>query len=218
MSEAIASSERCLRERTIRRGWATPGSGHDALVGFLKIALPMAVGAMLAYLAVAPLTKRQEFSFILDKNKVELAGERMRVQAAQYQGQDANGRPFTIAAQSAIQATSRRPIVDILGMRAGISLADGPASLRADRGRYDIERETVDVVGPILFTAADGYRLESRDVAVDLNSRTLRGENGVAGRMPLGAFRADAMTADLAERTVTLAGRVNLHIVQGRAR
>jgi lipopolysaccharide export system protein LptC len=211
-------SELAERARLVKRGWAAPGGFHDLLVGVLKIALPVVIGLLAAYLALAPLQKSKEISFILDKNKVDVAKERMRVQAARYQGLDERGRPFTISAASAVQATSDQPIVVINGMRAGIRLPDGPAIIEAERGRYDLERETVNVIGPILFTAADGYRLRTRDVSVNLNDRTVTGTGRVEGRIPLGRFSADRMTASLPDRRVTLTGRARLHIEQGGIR
>jgi lipopolysaccharide export system protein LptC len=211
-------SELADRERVMKRGWASPGGFHDVLIQTLKIALPALIGLLAAYLALAPLSKTREISFILDKNKVEVAKERMRVRAASYQGQDDRGRPFLIKADSAVQATSRDPIVDILGMAAGIGLAEGPATLRADRGRYYLERERVDVIGPLRFNASDGYSLQTRDVAVDLNSRTLASAGPVDGSMPLGTFSANRLLADLPDRRVVLEGRARLHIVQGGIR
>lgn len=211
-------SELAERERVVRQRWAAPGGAHDLVVRLLKIALPISIGLLAAYLALAPLTKTREISFILDKNKVEVAKERMRAQSARYQGQDNQGRPFSIFARSAVQESSSEPIVNISGMAASIQLEEGPATLRADRGRYDLRNETVDVLGPILFRAQDGYRLETSDVTVDLNSRTLRSEGAVEGRMPLGRFWADRMTADLPDQRVVLSGRARLHIVQGGLR
>jgi lipopolysaccharide export system protein LptC len=211
-------SELAERERLVKRGWATPGSGHDLLVGILKIALPAAVGVLLAYLALAPLTKGQERSFLLDKHKVAVAGERMRVQSAQYRGVDGSGRPFTLEAAQAVQISSANPVVDIRTMSAEIALDEGPARLEAERARYDMERETVEVAGPILFTAADGYRIETRDVGVDLGTRTMTSRGAVDGRMPLGRFSAGRMEANLPERRVVLSGRARLHIVQGGLR
>lgn len=208
-------SELAEQERVIKRGWATPGSYHDVLVRLLKIALPAGVGVLAAYLALSPLQKDKEISFLLDKNKVDVATERLRVDAPEYRGQDNEGRPFTVAAAQAVQATSREPVMDIRGMRASILLKDGPAMLRADRGRYNMEAQTVDVLGPILFTAADGYRLETKDVTVDLNQSTLASRGGVQGQMPLGRFTADRMAVSLPDRQVSLDGRARLHIVQG---
>jgi lipopolysaccharide export system protein LptC len=211
-------SEAAVQERLKKQGWAAPGGAHDWLVGVLKIGLPAAVGVVAAYLAVAPLQKSQDVSFILDKNKVEVAKERMRLASARYRGQDDKGRPFSIDAQSAVQATSAVPIVDITGMSARLDLEDGPAALQANRANYDMDTERAKVIGPILFTGANGYRLETRDVTVDLNSRTLTGDNGVAGWMPLGRFTAQRMAADLGQRSVVLNGRARLHIEQGAMR
>jgi lipopolysaccharide export system protein LptC len=202
----------------VKRSWAAPGGLHDVLVKALKILLPAGIGVLLAYLLLSPLSKDREISFLLDKNKVDVAGERLKVQSAQYRGQDDEGRPFTINANRALQATSKDPVVDIDGMSAGILLSDGPAKINAPKARYNMDNQKVDVLGPILVTAADGYRLETRDVQVDLNQHKVASNRGVAGQMPLGHFTAAEMQADLPSRTVVLKGRARLHIVQGGLR
>ena len=211
-------SEVATEGRPPKRSWASPGGAHDWLVRLLKILLPAGVGVLLAYLLLSPLSKERELSFILDKNKVDAAKERLKVEAAQYRGQDNEGRPFTINADKALQASSATPVVEITGMSAGITLREGPAKLVAERGRYDMEAQKVDVLGPILFTAHDGYRLETRDVTVDFNTRRLESGKGVEGEMELGRFTAQRMTVDLPSRTVVLSGRARLHIVQGGLR
>jgi lipopolysaccharide export system protein LptC len=198
--------------RPARSGWARPGGAHDYLVKALKILLPAGVGVLLAYLLLSPLGKDREISFLLDKNKVDVAEERLKVQKAQYRGQDNKGRAFNIDAQRALQPSSSDPVVQIEGMAAKIQLDDGPASIKADNGRYNMDTQNVDVLGPILFTAADGYRLETRDVAVDLNKNRLRSGQGVQGSMPLGRFTAGKMEVDLSARTVVLTGRAQLHM------
>ncbi len=211
-------SELADRERVVKRRWAVPGGAHDHLIRALKLILPAAIGVVLAFLAFAPLEDKQEVSFLLDKTKVEHAEERMRVQSAQYRGQDNRGRPFVLNARSALQQSSAVPVVDISDMSAQILLDEGPARLRALRARYDMERDQVDVIGPILFTAADGYRLGTRDVTVDLRERTLASRGRVEGRMPLGRFSAGRLEVDLPERRAVLSGRARVHIVQGGAR
>ena len=58
-------------------------------------------------------SSKQAVSFILDKNKVANAPERLRVEPARYVGTDNKGRPFMIIASRAIQRSSDVPIVDI---------------------------------------------------------------------------------------------------------
>src|SRR3546814_15185777 len=117
----------------------------------------------MAYLALAPLSKNQEISFILDKNKVAVAKERMRVEAARYRGQDDKGRPFTITAESAVQATSRAPIVDVLGMMARLGLESGPATIRADQGRLNLQTRQGTVAGAGLFHPGRTYHSQPTD-------------------------------------------------------
>jgi lipopolysaccharide export system protein LptC len=211
-------SELAERERLVKRSWAAPGGVHDRIIHLLKLVLPAAIGVVLAFLAFAPLEEKQEVSFLLDKNKVEHAEERMRVQSAQYRGQDSRGRPFVLNARSALQQSSAVPVVDIRDMSAQITLEDGPARLDAREARYNMEQDHVDVTGPILFRAADGYRMLTRDVTVDLRDRTLASRGAVSGQMPLGRFTADRLEVDLPARRAVLSGRARVHIVQGGVR
>src|SRR3954449_1181550 len=114
------------RQRASSQRWAQPGSGHDQLVKWTKIVLPSAVGVLVAILAVAPLDKKGDVSFILDKKKVQSAPERMRVEEARYTGTDDKGQLFEIVANRAIQPSSDNPLVDISGMLARLNQNQGP--------------------------------------------------------------------------------------------
>ena len=204
--------------RTPRQSWARPGGAHDALVKVLRVFLPATVGILGAILVLSPLGSRGDISFVLAKDSVAIAKERMRVTAATYRGEDGKGQPFTIKAGSAVQLTSRDPVVRMNDLSAQLQMADGPAEIVANAGRYDMNRQIVNVDGPVRFTAADGYRLETRDVVIGLQSRKIASGGAVDGSMPLGTFSANQMRADLGARTVTLDGRARLRIVQGRGK
>lgn len=208
-------SERAEQERRHKRRWAIPGGSHDKLVRTLKLALPALVGVILAFLFFAPLEDKQEVSFLLDKNKVETAPERLRIAAAQYRGQDNLGRPFVLSARSAVQESSANPVVQISDMNAHIQLDNGPASLNAGRARYNMDTDQVQVVGPIEFAAADGYRMGTSDVNVDLRGHTMASRGPVQGQIPLGQFAANRLQVNLPDRRVVLEGGAHLHIVQG---
>src|ERR687890_1266001 len=106
-------SEAATRKREVKQRWAVPGSAHDRLVRWTKIVLPSAVGVLIAVLMFAPLDKKGDVSFILDKKKVQSAPERMRVEAARYTGTDDKGQLFVMVANRAIQRSSDNPLVDI---------------------------------------------------------------------------------------------------------
>jgi len=207
-----------MAEPAGKRRWAEPGSAHDRLVRWSKVALPMAVGVLVAVLALAPLDKKGDVSFILDKNKADRAPERMRVEAANYTGTDDKGQQFVISARQAIQRSSDVPIVDIEGMFARLFQANGPLMMAANQGRYDLDTQQMAVSGPVRVLGPDGYRLETRDVMVDMKQRQLASSGPVSGQMRLGRFQAGQLRADLGERKVMLEGGVRLKIVQGAVR
>jgi lipopolysaccharide export system protein LptC len=211
-------SEQANSERRQKRGWARPGGSHDKLIRVMKIALPALIGVVLAFLFFAPLEDKQEVSFLLDKHKVGTADERLKLTAVTYRGQDNEGRPFVLSARSGVQQTSAVQVVDISDMQAQMQLDNGPARLQADRAQYLMERDHVNVIGPLIFTAADGYRMQTRDVNVDMRARTMQSRGPVDGQMPLGRFTAGQMHVDLPNRRVVLTGRPRLHIVQGGLR
>jgi lipopolysaccharide export system protein LptC len=211
-------SEAAVRERAFRQHRAVPGSVRDRLVKVAKVALPAAVGVLIAVLAVAPLDKQGDVSFILDKNKVDSAPERMRVETARYVGEDNRGRKFEISARSALQRSSNEQVVDISGMIARLALVQGPLTIAANQGRYDLEASKVKITGPVRVVGPDGYRLQTSDVNVDLKTRRLASDGPVSGEMRLGRFAAGQLTADLGERTVVLGGGARLKIVQGAVR
>ena len=211
-------TDAAVQGREVKQQWAVPGSNHDRLIRIAKVALPSAVGVLIAFLAMAPLEERGDVSFILDKNKVENAPERMRVDVARYVGEDNQGRPFAIVARSAVQRSSDEPVVDISGMLARLMLPQGPVTIMANLARYNLDEQNVRVMGPVRVTGPDGYRLNTSNVTVDLKQRNVTGTGGVTGEMKLGQFSAGRLRADLGERTVTLDQGARLKIVQGGVR
>ena len=211
-------SEAADRKQERKRHWAEPGSRHDAVIKATKFGLPAVIVGLVLMLAIAPFERRGDVSFILDKNKVDEAKERMRVEQARYVGEDNKGQKFEIVADRAVQQSSNVPVVMIEGIRARLSLSRGPLSIVALKGRYDLEGEQVDVDGPVRVAGPDGYRLATRDVQVDLDKRTMQSRGPVNGAMTLGQFQAGQLSADLDERTVRLDGGVRLKIYQGAVR
>lgn len=204
--------------RDKRRHFATPGGSHDRLVRFLARALPAGIGVIAAVMILSPLSQRGEVSFLLDRNKVAVTGERLRVDRAMYRGQDDEGRAFSLTAGKAVQASSRVPVVEMDNLIARILLKDGPAQLSAPDGRYNFDTSQILVDGPVNFTAADGYQMVTNNVRIDLRTRRVTGSGGVQGAIPAGTFSAERIRADLAERTVTLEGNARLHMIPGQLR
>ena len=208
-------SARADHDRTMRQLWATSGSSHDRVIRILRFGLPLVIGVVAAVLIFSPFTQRAEVSFLLAKDKVEVAKERMRVTRAEYRGQDTKGQPFALIAGSAVQKNSAEPIVRMEQLSGAINLADGPATIAAAAGQYNMDTEQVAVPGAVRVRSADGYRIDASNVAIDLKSRSLVGKGGVNGTLNIGRFSANELSADLDQRIIRLSGNAKLRINQG---
>ncbi|MDF1834846.1 MAG: LPS export ABC transporter periplasmic protein LptC [Alteraurantiacibacter sp. bin_em_oilr2.035] len=204
--------------RTKRQAFAAPGGALDRIVRAMAIGLPALVGVIAAMMLITPLSPRGELSFLLDRNKVAIAEDRLRVDDAMYRGQDQQGRPFSLMAGEAVQRSASVPQVELERLVARIVLPEGPAVLSANVGSYEINDQQVIVPGLVEFTAADGYQMSARNVTIDLANRTVLGQGRVVGVVPAGTFEANSMRADLAERTVLLDGEARLVMVPGKLR
>lgn len=220
MAERLAGplSDAARADRRRLRVWARPGSSHDRIVAIARVGLPAAGVVLAIALAVAPVTSGREISFVLSKNRVSMAPERLRVTSALYRGQDDKGQAFALSAASAVQAHSADPVVKLKTLKANIGLPAGQATLTAPNGDYNTTDQKVALQGPVAFRSQDGYRIDTHDVDLDMKTQQLDSRTAVTGSLPLGKFSADHMAADLGGRTVVLTGNARLHIDQGSGR
>lgn len=205
-------------QRNRRRAFAAPGGSHDRLVRFLAKWLPGAIGVLAAVMILAPLSPRGDVSFLLDRNKVAITKERLRVDKASYRGVDNDDRPFSLTAGSAVQKSSSVPVVEMSDLVARMLLTDGPAVLSAPGGAYNYDTEKVVVGGDVNFAASDGYRMVTRNVTIDIKDKKVNGSGGVEGAIPAGTFAADSIQADLNARTIALQGNARLRMEPGKLR
>lgn len=197
---------------TARQTAARPGSRHDAIMGVLKWLLPALALAVLATIVIWPLTKVNEFSFLLAKDNVGMAAERLRIDNAVYRGETNKGEAFVISAQGALQRSSAVAIVELNGLKATLAMLEGPAKVTAPSGRYFIETDRLQVAGPVRLDSAAGYTLDSATINIDLNTRAVTSAEPVTGTLPIGDFRAGRFAGDIQGRKLVLDGGTHLRI------
>ncbi|KLE34217.1 hypothetical protein [Aurantiacibacter luteus] len=209
------------RMRSRRQAFAAPGSSLDRIVRLLAVGLPALVGVVAAMMLITPLSPRGEVSFLLDRNKVAIAEDRLRLDDAMYRGQDNRGRPFSLMAGSTVQRSDAVPLVEMQRLTARIALENGPAVLEAQRGSYAIDRRRVTLErlmarialpdGPAEIVAPEGtYATDESRVAIPGMMR-LTAADGYALAMR-------GVTVDLPQRALTGDGGIEGVIPAGRFR
>ena len=199
-----------------RQHCAAPGGVQDRTVRLLAVVLPGLIGMLLAVMVLTPLAPRGEISFLLDRTKVAVVQDRLRVASAMYRGADKEGRNFSVTAGNAVQHSAREDVVQLRDVTARVLLKDGPAILTTQAGAYDFGRQFIKVPGVVNFESSDGYRMITEGASIDLNTRRLVSDGHVEGKLPTGTFSADRAVADLDERTVTLEGHARMRMDQGK--
>jgi lipopolysaccharide export system protein LptC len=211
-------SELADRERTIRQVFAAPGGKHDRLIRLLRVLLPSVIGVLLALLVVAPFSNTREMSFVLAKDEVNLARERMRLTDARYRGEDSRGRPFVLRGGSAVQKSSAEPIIRLYDLSGQMQMASGPAKLTAGQGYYNMDTERVRVEGPMSYVGGDGFSMTASNVEFAMKTRQVESFGPVSGSTKVGTFRAGKLRADVDARVVRLEGGAHLRIDQNAIR
>ncbi len=169
-------SEQADRQKSKRQRFAAPGGYHDWLVRLLRVGLPSVIGVILALLLVSPFSESREMSFVLAKDEVNKARERMKMTDALYRGEDSKGRPFALHADSAIQKSSAEPLVRMSGLKAELQMDDGPAFIAGSQGTYDMDKEIVGMSGLTGQMPLGGSmaRIEAVQGSYFMNSATVR--------------------------------------------
>lgn len=201
-----------------RQRAALPGSRHERVMAQLKWLLPASGGALAITILLWPLLAAQEFSFLLAKDQVAVAPERLKVTRAEYRGKTAAGEVFSIVAGTALQRSSAEPVVELTGLAASIDDRDGPSRVTAPKGRYFINDDRLEVSGPVKLRSDGGYRIDAETVVVDMKRRTVRTDEAVTGLTPIGNFSANSLSGDLAGKRISLIGKVHLRINQRSGR
>jgi lipopolysaccharide export system protein LptC len=214
----VAAAAPVSADLTARQKAARPGSRHDTIMALLKWLLPALALAVLATIVIWPLTKVNEFSFLLAKDSVGMAAERLRIDNAVYRGETNKGEAFVISAQGAVQRSSAVAIVELTGLQAKLAMVEGPAKVTAPSGKYFIETDRLQVAGPVRLDSAAGYTLDSSTIDIDLNTRAVTSAEPVTGTLPIGTFSAGSFAGDIQGRKLVLDGGTHLRIRQGAGR
>lgn len=200
---------------TARQLSALPGSRAERLMAVLKWLLPVLAVMVLAAIVIWPLTKVNEFSFLLAKDNVGMAAERLRIDNAVYRGVTQRGEAFVISATNAVQRSSTVPIVELTTLKATLAMAEGPAKVTAPSGRYFMETDRLQVAGPVRLDSSAGFTLDSQTIDIDLNTRRVTSAEPVTGTLPIGSFSAGSFAGDIQGRLLVLDGGAHLRIRQG---
>jgi lipopolysaccharide export system protein LptC len=207
---------------------------RKGLILALKIVLPLIAVSCVAYIVIwsrqVPRVIPSDVVANVDQQKTS----DVTVKKVQYNGVDANNRPFSITAASAMQpqkpvptgaesqaaapptgaAAERGDVVNLKQLIADMTMNDGAwVAVSADDGVYHRDAGTVDLSGNVTLFHDTGLMFETDAATIDLKNDTASGNQPIEGQNPDGQLAAQGFEVRDDGRTIIFTGRAYLKLL-----
>lgn len=174
---------------------------HTRVVGWLKVALPLAALAILSTLFLVARRIDPEAALPYAEVDVEDLAREPRMTAPTYAGTTEDGSALTLSADEARPAAEGQP-AQAAGLRLDLATPDGGRTeLVAAEARMDDSSRQVVLSGGVMLTTSTGYRLETAEVAAKLDRTGLESRAPVKATGPAGEITAEGMVLSQDNRT-----------------
>lgn len=166
---------------------------HTRVVGWLKVALPLAALAILSTLFMVADQIDPEDALPYAEVDVEDLAREPRMTAPTYAGTTSDGAALTLSAAEARPA-AQGVAASADAMRLELITPDGgETELVAATAILDETARQMLLSGGVTVTTSTGYRLETAEVAAKLDRSGLESRTPVTATGPAGTIRADGM-------------------------
>ena len=171
---------------------------HSRLVGWLKIALPLAALAILSTLFL--FSRRIDPSDAIPYAEVDIE-ERLReprMTDASYSGVTADGSAINLRAAAAVPQADGN--ARAIGLTATLDAPDGSnTTVVAATGQIDNAAGMIALAGGVTVETSTGYHIQTKDVRIALDRTSVEAPGKVNADGPPGTITADRMTLTSAD-------------------
>ena len=156
-----------------------------------KRLLPVLALALLAAIALWPEFHRaEETGRVAFRRATTGAPQEASVIDARYRGVDENGRPFTVTAQRADQASEDRFL--LAEPKADMTMESGQwVMIEAQKGVFVQKVDQLDLSGDVTIWHDNGTTLRTPSAAIDLKAGAAAGNEHVDAQGPFGTLEAE---------------------------
>lgn len=164
-----------------------------ALIVLTKWLLPIAALGLLSTIALWP-----EFDHLADQAHMSFSGgatalRGARLTDAQYRGLDEQGRPYTLTAAIAQQASPER--VNLTSPKGDVTLKAGTwLMLQSKQGVYLQHSDELDLSHDVTLYRDDGTTMTTASATIDLKHSAAAGADPVHAHGPFGTLDASGFT------------------------
>jgi lipopolysaccharide export system protein LptC len=206
---------------------------RKGLILALKIVLPLIAVSCVAYIVIWSRQVPRVIPIDVVANVDQQKTSDVTVKKVQYNGVDANNRPFSITADSAMQpnaaqsgsasqaaatptgaASKSDDVVNLKKLIADMTMNDGAwVAVTADDGIYHRDAGTVDLSGNVTLFHDTGLSFETDAATVDLKNDRASGDQPIEGQNPDGRLAAQGFEIRDSGQTIIFTGRAYLKLL-----
>lgn len=183
------------------------------LLSFGKISIAAAVMLMVLMVVIVPLLKPEEegLRIAIEQSDEPLSVDKPVMKNPRFESVDKDNNPYTVRAREAVQESE--DTVLMRKINADIELDnDLWLALTAHAGRFQMQRQQLQLSKAVQLIANNGYELRSPEVWVDMKRGTVSSEAGVAGQGPFGKLKAERFLIESAAKRMLFTNGVQLTI------
>jgi lipopolysaccharide export system protein LptC len=167
------------------------GDRYSRFVVMMKITLPLIAAVLVGLVVVWPQFRDVREGFRIEIARLALSLGGQQVSNARFTGSDARGRPFTIIADSAVQAEGQPDQIRLEHPKADITMQNGAwIASSADTGRFFRTAQVLELSGGVSLFHDQGFEMHSASAQLDLKRGTAEGDERVDGHGPTGTISA----------------------------
>jgi|GEM_PF-6184961 len=161
---------------------------YSRYVELMRTALPVGIVLTLALTLGWPyvLSLSKEGYVALDVSRSEIRDNHMV--HPHYMSTDNKGQPYQIKAAWAKQRTET--LADLTAPQGLMTVMEGDSfDLKAKNGVYNTDGKLLGLEGGVILTSTDGYRVETEQAQISLDTNIIEGNVYVEGDGPTGSIR-----------------------------
>jgi lipopolysaccharide export system protein LptC len=208
---AAAATKPAVRWIERQRASALDVQRYTRFVGIMKRALPMAAAALLMAVLAYSLQPRLQSGkkLITMWKETGILTNDLMMTKPKLTGTDAEGNPFVVTAERAIQDPHNAKRANLQKVEADVTLKKGNwVNLTSTRGLLDATLQKLWLAGAIDVYSDNGYEIHTTAATVDMLKGSVDGDKSVSGQGPFGTFTASRfrIERDTSENSQHVAG------------
>jgi len=195
-----------------RRKAFASARNHSRVVRFLKFALPASAVVLVAAFGVHSWLSAPTIA-VAQVRQTNITSGKLVMSAPKLEGFTKNNLAYTLSAARAVQNVKKVGVFELEGIEAKLPVnADTWAEVKADRGIYDRDNNTIDFQSEVSVTTTDGMSATFSKAFYDIGKGELKTVEPVAIKLSGTDISADGMTVLDNGKVLIFENRVRMEI------